>query len=86
MKRRGRKRPHAALVLPAEIFQALRAVGFADQALSKVLGIPRPTITHAAAGNSVDMGVSFEELARLKAFAAQKAAEIRVIVAALDLY
>ena len=85
-KRPGRKRPNIALTLPGEIFQALRTIGLSDHMLSAALGIPRPTITSACAGISPDLSVSREEFARLKAFAARKLAEIRVVVAALELY
>ena len=85
-KRRGRKRPNIALTLPGEIFQAFRTIGLSDRMLSAALGIPRSTITIVCAGIAPDLSVSREEFSKLKAFAAQKAAEIRVVVAALELY
>ena len=63
-----------------------RSIGLSDRRLSAALGIPRSTITIACAGISADLSVSREEFSKLKAFAAQKAAEIRVVVAALELY
>jgi hypothetical protein len=68
MKRRGCKRPNVAVSLPASIFVALRSIGIADYELSNAIGVPRPTITRVCAGISVDLSLSREEFARLKAF------------------
>ena len=82
-RRRGRKRVDATVTLPGSIFQTLRAVGIADLAIVRAIGVPRSTVNRASAGITWEVMLSREEFSKLNAFVSEKLTDAQAAAAAL---